>query len=400
MAVTTATRRTAIASVGFFVLIGAAHTVNDSFTSMLSALLPTLQARFEVSETVLAMLVAMKSFSTSVTQPFFGAVADRLGRRLVGALGIVLSSGLLSLMAVAPTVAILFWILLIGGLGSAAFHPAGTSIARGLGGSNKSLAVGIFSATGTLGLAVGPVAILLVANNFGLAASPWLMVPGLILAALMYILIPPQERAPKDKRPKLFDRQLFAGPVGLLCLSGILRSIPFVTFVNAIPLWLVNTHGVARDGELIGWTLAAFSAAAGLGGIIAGLFAERLGRQVLISGTMILSLPVFLSVFWLEAGSPLFFLAIITAGALTNGGLPIMIVSAQDLAPHAMGTASGMLMGFTWGTAGIIYIGIGWLQELIGISSAMSISYLALIPGALLASYVLHKNRRALSNAA
>jgi MFS transporter, FSR family, fosmidomycin resistance protein len=55
------------------------------------------------------------------------------------------------------------------------------------------------------------------------------------------------------------------------------------------------------------------------------------------------------------------------AGALVNAGLPLMVVAAQDLAPHAMGAASGLLMGFTWGTAGLLYVGIGALQELAGI---------------------------------
>jgi hypothetical protein len=50
-----------------------------------------------------------------------------------------------------------------------------------------------------------------------------------------------------------------------------------------------------------------------------------------------------------------------------------------------------MLMGFTIGVAGILYIGVGCLQELIGLTSAMSLSYLSLIPAALLAFYVLTK---------
>ncbi len=58
-----------------------------------------------------------------------------------------------------------------------------------------------------------------------------------------------------------------------------------------------------------------------------------------------------------------------------------------------MATASGMLMGFTWGTAGVLYIGIGRLQESIGLTGAMSLSYLMMIPGAALAFYVLKKYR-------
>ncbi|MDQ3398168.1 MAG: MFS transporter [Deinococcota bacterium] len=394
MAVTASARRTFLTGSSLTAFLTFTHTTNDSFTSMLAALLPTLQSRFALTETVLALLVAVLAFSSSVTQPFFGAVADRLGRRLVGSLGVIMSSCLLSLMGVAPTVWLLFGLLLVGGLGSAAFHPSGTSMVRTAGGEkNKSLTVAIFSGGGTLGLALGPVVTLFIVANYGLEFTPWLMLPGLVLGVMMYLIVPPQERAAKDKRPKLFDPGLFVGPVGILCLSGILRSMSWVTFTAAMPLWLVSSYGIARDAPLIGWTLAAFSIGAGIGGILSGMFGWRLGRQFLITGTMLLAMPAVFLLFLLPPGSSLYFAAVFVAGALVNGGLPLMIVSAQDLAPHAMATASGMLMGFTWGTAGVLYIGIGRLQESIGLTGAMSLSYLMMIPGAALAFYVLKKYR-------
>jgi FSR family fosmidomycin resistance protein-like MFS transporter len=162
-------------------LLVAAHAVNDSFSGMLAALLPTFQLRFGASETLLAALVATLSFSSSVTQPQFGAVADRLGRRLVGALGVVASSVLLSLMGVVPSIWLLFGLLLVGGLGSAAFHPSGTSIARAAARKTKGLAIGIFSAGGTVGLAFGPLVIGYFVINDILRFTPWLMIPGLLL---------------------------------------------------------------------------------------------------------------------------------------------------------------------------------------------------------------------------
>src|SRR3712207_8661913 len=46
---------------------------------------------FRSSETVLALLVATLSFSSSVTQPLFGALSDRFGPRSLAAFGLVLS---------------------------------------------------------------------------------------------------------------------------------------------------------------------------------------------------------------------------------------------------------------------------------------------------------------------
>lgn len=397
MAITTSSKRIALSGAGLSAFLIVVHATNDAFSSMLSALLPTLQARFLLSETTLALLVATLSFSSSVTQPLFGALSDRLGRRLVGALGVILTSSLLSLMGVVPNVYLLFGLLFVGGLGSAAFHPSGTHMARAAGERNKGLAVSIFSAGGTVGLALGPIIILFVLNNFGLSYAPWLMVPGVILGVMMYFLVPPQTRSSRDNRPKLFDAALFAGPVGLLCVTGILRSISFVTFKNAVPLWLVAARGVEADAPLLGWTLAAFALSSGIGGVVAGVLDKYLSRQWLITGSMLLAVLPLLMLFWLMPGSALFFVAVILAGALVNAALPLLVVSAQDLTPNAVATASGMLMGFTWGTAGVLYIGIGYLQESIGLSAAMSLSYLTMIPGAILAFYVLRRYRARLS---
>lgn len=380
------------------VLLIAAHATNDSFGSMLAAMLPTLQLRFGASETMLALFVATHSFSSSVTQPLFGAVADRIGRRTSVAAGVITSSVVLSLMGVAPSPWLLLLLLLLGGLGSAAFHPAGTGIARETAGGNKGLALGLFSAGGTLGIAVGPLVIGVFIINGWLTWTPLLMVPGLILGALLYLLLPASFDARDPGRPhaKLFDLELFLGPIGLLTLAGILRSISWVGFNSAAPLWLVHARGLANDDPTVFWTLATFGVAGGVGGIAAGLLEGRIGRQALVSGTMLLALVPLLTLMVTTPGTPLYFVLVFLAGAFINGGLPLMVVSAQDLAPHAVGTASGMMMGLTWGTAGVLYLGIGALQQTLGITPAMIIGFSTLLPGAVVSWYVLKRNRVAL----
>jgi FSR family fosmidomycin resistance protein-like MFS transporter len=398
-AISFASRRVALTGGGLAAFLTLAHLATDAFTGMFSALLPTIQARFGLSETGLALLVATLSFSASVTQPLMGALADRVGRRLVAALGVVLSAALISLIGVVPTVWLLVGLLLVGGLGSAAFHPAGTSIARAAMTGNAGLAVGLFSAGGTLGIALGPVLVLAVVAGSGLEATRWLLLPGIALGVVTYLVVPPQDRCAPGSCPKLIDPRLFAGPVGLLALSGVLASIAFITFTNAMPLWLVAEQGLARDDALIGWTLSAFSLSAAAGGIIAGALSAHLSRRALVAGSMLPAPLPLLAVLLLEPGTPPFFLAVVLAGGLTNAGMPLLLVTAQDLAPRAVGAASGMLMGFSTGTAGLLYVGVGRLQELVGLAPAMGLSYLPLLPGALVAFAVLTRYRTPLERA-
>ncbi|MDQ3458062.1 MAG: MFS transporter [Deinococcota bacterium] len=370
------------------------HVFNDAFQAMLPALLPTLQIRFALSEASLALLVAVLAFSSSVMQPVFGALADRFGRRMVGSLGVIACTMLLSLLGTAPTPLVLVGLLLLGGFGSAAFHPSSTSLVGSAAKGRRELATSIFIFGGGIGQALGPIAVLLVIANYGLQYMPWLMIPGLVMGGLMYLLVPPQPRLPRGARPRLFDPGLFLGPVGALCAAGILRTIAWVTFINAMPLWLVTSHGVGRDATLIGLTIGLFTFSGGLGGMLASTLAVRVGRKRLITATMLLALPALYLVLLLPPGSLLYFLAIMLAGGLTNAALPLMVVSAQDLAPQAVATASGMLMGLTWGTAGVLYIFVGLLQEAIGIGPAMRVGYLFLIPAALLALLVLSRQQR------
>jgi MFS family permease len=67
-------------------------------------------------------------------------------------------------------------------------------------------------------------------------------------------------------------------------VAGSLSSITFLTLTSAVPVWLVRDRGLATDDPLIGWTLAVFSLAAGLGSLLGGFLAPRLGRRLVITG--------------------------------------------------------------------------------------------------------------------
>ena len=359
-----------------------AHFCNDFFSGALSALLPTFQQRFGAGEFTLAFLVATLSFSSSVLQPFFGAVADRLGRRVVASGGVILSSAVLSSMAVAPSPLLLLPLLFVGGLGSA-------SLARSAAKQKGGLALGVFSAGGTAGMSLGPLIIGLFIIEGWLPYTPLLMVPGLVFGLLIYFLVPRQPRDEHARASKIFDIDLFRGPVGRLCLAGILRSMAWTAIINGAPLWLVNSRGLSPTDPVVFWTITTFTLSGAVGGILAGVVENRFTRTQLVTGTMLLATaPLFLMLVS-QPGSVVFFALVAASGILINGGLPIMVVSAQDMAPHAVATASGMMMGLTWGTAGVLYLGIGALQETIGMQVAMAISILPLLPGALIAHRVL-----------
>ena len=393
---TSPSRRLVVGGGGLAVLLTAAHATNDAFANVLPVFLPMLQDRFGLGEAALAGFVALISMSSNVLQAFAGALVDRWGRRRSAALGLIVGSLLMSFLSVVPTVWALFGVLAIGGLGSAVFHPAAASMARSAG-ARKGFAMGLFTAGGPLGTAAMPVVVLFVIREYGAAYVPWLATIGVTLGVLLFVLAPRQARPDRAARPRIFDPALFGGPVGWLAGAGILRAVAFISFMNAMPLYLVNVHGHAPDAGIIGWTLACYSVAASVGVMLLGALEHRLGRTRLVVGSMLLAMPLLLGTLVLVPGTLAFYAAVAAAGMFTNGSIPLLVVSAQDLAPHAVATASGLLMGFTWGVAGVLYIGFGALQEWVGIAPALAGSFLFMAPAALLAFTVLRRHRDALT---
>jgi FSR family fosmidomycin resistance protein-like MFS transporter len=389
-------RRAALSGANLAILLTLAHTANDAFTNILPVFLPLLQDRFALGEAALAGFVALISLSSNVMQAFMGALVDRWGRRRAAAAGLIVGSVLMSFLAVVPTVWSLFLLLAIGGLGSATFHPAAASMVHAAA-SRKGLGMGLFMAGGPLGSALMPVLVLMIIRRYGPEYVPWLAVIGVTLGILLFLLSPRQSQPEATVRPKVFDPELFRGPVGLLSLAGTLRAVAFISFANAMPLYLVNVRAFDPDSAVIGWTLACYGAAASAGVFLSGALEHRIGRERLAGSSMLLAVPLLLSTLVVQPGTLPYYLAVAAAGMFTNAAIPLLLVSAQDLAPDSVAAASGMLMGFTWGMAGILYVAFGVFQQLLGLVPALALSFTTLIPAAFVALWVMRSNRARLS---
>ena len=120
-------------------------------------------------------------------------------------------------------------------------------------------------------------------------------------------------------------------------------ALAFITFTGSIPLWLVHENGYSPDAAVIGWTLSAFAFAGGLGSILGGFLAPRLGPTLTIVGAFLLTLFPLLAVIATEPGTALYFGAIALAGILIFVPVPALIIIAQEFVPGAPATASGMV---------------------------------------------------------
>ena len=383
----------------------AGHVMVDGGIGLLSPLLPDLQARFSLTRTALALLVALLAASSSVSQPVLGVVADRVGARRAAALGVVTAAALLT-VAVSTSLVVVFVTIVVGGLGAAAFHPAAVTLVRGVSGSRPDAAVGVFSAGGMLGLAAGPVIIVALLGAGHRNLIPLLAVPivatGWWVHRSPHAIVRPRSRPrhrPSDQpsalAPALPMRAAWAtvlrGPVAGLALAATLSHVAWTTYISVTPQIIAAATSSTAAPE-IGWTLAAFNLAAAAGGIVAGMAVVRAGRVVVVTASLAVALPALLASVVVAPGTSWSLLAAAVAGAGVHASLPLLAVAAQDLVPDQPSAAAGMIFGLAVGGGGVLYLPIAWLQQQIGITPAAVVAYLLVVPAAVLAAVILRRH--------
>lgn len=353
------------------------HFVNDTFTSLLTPLLPQLRDAYGVSIAQTAVLVAILSFVGSMIQPLVGIVGDRVDRRLLAALGPVLAAVGMTLMGYAPSFAALGGLLALGGVGSAIFHPSGAAyVALGSRPQSRGLFASIFSAGGTAGIALGP----LLATSLDLRSLPYLLPAGLVMGALSY-LVTPSTAGEGGKARTLADyAAVWRGPIRTLWAMSVLRSVSTVSYTGLLG-FILTARGQA---EHIGPSLAVFSFSSAIGGIVGGRLSDRLGRTVVLRSSVLVTVPLFVALVYSRPEQPWYYPLTFLVGGLANANIPVAVVAAQEYAPGHVATASAMMMGFSWGTAGVLFLAVGQLADVIGPSGAMVASILVLLPAFLL----------------
>src|SRR4030065_1002070 len=95
-------------------------------------------------------------------------------------------------MPIMPSYYLVVIVLFLGNLSIAMIHPPATAMGGRFGGRMKGLSNSLISFSGTVGYAIGSMLIILVIEKIGISFSPLTMIPGIIMAIILfkYIEIP------------------------------------------------------------------------------------------------------------------------------------------------------------------------------------------------------------------
>lgn len=389
------------------------HFAIDILNSSIAIILTAVAADFDLSVSQIGLAAMLYTFAASLTQPLFGILVDKLNGRWITGLGVLWTMTFYALAPFMPNYPALVTCLVIGALGSGAFHPAGMINATMAGGSYPTTATSIFFVLGQVGLAVGPVLTGVLIQRYGLAAMPYMalaMTPAVLyaLAALRHPYAEEMPAAAPAVSASTVSAPAASAPVappaatgsapGRTARSGLYVALAFVllislrsttqqSFVTLLPRYFADQ---GYTPAMYGTMLSVLGLAGALGTFVGGYLGDRYNRRMVIFASM--TLGALFSFLMLHADGWAYVVVALGGGLMMNIPHSVLIIMAQRLLPKRKGMIGGAVLGLMF-ASGAAMAGLGsWVADWVGLPAVLSA--IALLPvGAGLCALLLPSTR-------
>jgi len=377
------------------IILSLGHMVTDIYQGALPATLPFLKDKLGLTYTMTGVILMMANFTSSILQPLFGFYSDKKEKAALLPIGLLASGIGYSLLALPNNYYMVLLLVVISGLGVAAYHPEGYKTAHFFTGERSVTGMSVFSVGGNLGLAIGPPMAIYVTRYLGFDALPVVVIPSLLCTAIILtqkrtIAIPRLEHTVKQAEAAKPSVGSYVS-LFLVVAIVIMRSWTQMGLLSYIPFYYIN-H-LKGDPVFAGNLIFVFLACGAAGTLIGAPFADRWGHRFFMRLTMFLAtinLPLMFVPF--IANSYLIFVVLGLEGMILISTFSVSIVMAQRLLPNRLGVASGLMVGFAIGTGGIGVTLLGIVADNFGVPAALeSIMVLPFI-GFLLSLIVKYKD--------
>ncbi len=267
------------------------HLFSGVYDNIFPALFPVFQAEFGLTLPELGLLASLPPLFQALIGIPSGYLADRIGAKktiafslvvyILSGVGMVLSSNLLVLIASINAMS----------LTSIIYHPGSYSyLTKVVSPGNRSKALGLMSAGGPVGVALGPITLTLALSYFGndswrLAYLFWIIPLVVVLGATLKLRSEKELRTMETGSQPAKTGAEGSARLGALLTRGLLVFLAFNAFwsmggkiINVfIPTYLNGVRGLSvADASLV------YGASSLLGVVaapIGGFFADRLGNR-------------------------------------------------------------------------------------------------------------------------
>jgi FSR family fosmidomycin resistance protein-like MFS transporter len=357
-------------------LLALGHFVIDVAQGSLPAVLPFLKQMHALTYAQVAMIVLVGNLTSSIVQPLFGYLSDQVARRWILPLSVFVAGAGIAFVGLTPGYGAVLALVVVMGLGVAAWHPEGYKTATVVAGDRKATALSWFSLGGNVGIAVGPPLMTALIVGFGAAGTLGMLVPSTLVGLLLLAALPMFTRevmAPRALRARK-EGATMPGAMALLILVVSVRAWTTLGFTTFVPFYYVDT--LKADPRIVGVLLFVFLGAGALGTVVAGPIADRVGPRPFMTWVLLAALPF--GVLFLLSSGPLAVVMLGLFGAILTSSFSVSVVLAQAYLPRHAGMASGLIVGFAIGLGGVGVTVLGRVADRWGVPTALWIS--ALMP--------------------
>lgn len=350
------------------------HFSVDLYAALLVPLYPLITTKLGINIALISFIIAFGHLMSSVMQPIFGFVSDKLKNRIFMVWGLVLPSFCIPLTITSKTVAVFVILLLLGMLGNACFHPQVSALVKDFNKNNPNLssAMGLFLGLGSIGYALGPYVSTLIVNAFSENALLFMIIPGVFCSIFIYFFVP--KMPPKDCyiRENFFFimKEILKNKVCMyLMIVSIVKSAVSISFGTYIP-FLLQDSGFSLTQT--GFIVTLFFISGGIGTILS----SKIERYINANGVIVLSfltiLPLILTFLYvLNINRYLAVILFILTGFFILLSVGIILVYAQKAMPKYTGVISGVMQGFSWGLGALFLAPMGIIGQNYGVENVL-----------------------------
>jgi FSR family fosmidomycin resistance protein-like MFS transporter len=353
------------------------HFIGDFYYSFVNPLLPAFADKYSLTLTQVGLIAATSRFLAFIIQPWVGYFADRFRTRFFVLGGPLFAVIFISLVGIAPNFLILLLFISFGAIGTSMFHPPSAGMVSTYSGKHSGFSMSIFNMGGTFAFGVGPLFITYFVSNYGLGVSPFTMLFGLVVMAILFKITPLPRQEPLGDLGLLDTLKEVLGTVWksivLIWVIMVLRAFTSDSFMTYMPvLYAKEGYSLVSIGSLI----SIMTVAGAISGLMAGHLSDRFGYKPIFHIAHTLATPSLYLLLYLP-GNWVFFSAF-WVGFFSMATLPLGLAMALELAPKGKSMIASLMMGLAWGTGGMIIPLVGKLADIFSIRSVLF--FVAMIP--------------------
>ena len=349
--------------------LSAGHFFLDMYAAILIPLYPLIAERLNINLAQISFVIAIGHSISSILQPLFGYISDKLNKRVFMFFGLVFASLFMPLGFISPNSIILTLCLIFGMAGNAFYHPQVTTMIKDCYTDNIKLsgAMGLFLGLGTIGYAFGPYFSTYIIKTFGENNFIYTGLIGLLLSFVILFFVPRLNNKHVDRKNNFLKtvNEILKNKICIFLISvTIIKAALIMSFGTYAPFILKKFDFSLSQTGII---MTIFYIAGGLSMI----FASKIEKTVKLKGIIIISylplLPLTLAfLFFLKFNKFISAAILVTIGFFILLAAGCVLAYAQKAVLHA-GTISGIIQGFTLAIGSIILIPFGFIGEHFGI---------------------------------